>query len=337
MQLERAGGDFDAIAQAFAASEEAAIRFGGADTEARIAQIYQNLFKRAPDSDGLAFWTKAIAQGDMSMADAALYIARGAQQADAGLLALREQAVERFTAKVAASGVAYDGYAAIEAARVLVKAVGPQASAADIDAMVEATARLVDIAHDKPNVVTAIATGTTLVALFDTARGRSEPVDLVLALADVAQAAAGDPATLESLLRGGGMAKVLQVMPQKATLHDVVEALASGGLPAAVEVVYPSSQGTSPVTPLRLAFLGVQHDEGDAQPHDNVTNVEEARIEFSHSGRALAGGERYEFSLDGNAWTSDGAMAASATAPHCSITSTRTATTGSMPTRSRPC
>ncbi|WP_306397880.1 DUF4214 domain-containing protein [Telluria beijingensis] len=306
MQLGRADGDFDTIAQAFAASEEAAIRFGSADTEARIAQIYQNLFERAPDSEGLAFWTKAIAQGHISMADAALYIARGAQQADAGLLALRQQAVERFTAEVAASGVAYDGYAAIEAARILVKAVGPQASAADIDAMVEATARLVDIAHDNPNVVTAIATGTTLVALFDTARGQSEPVNLVLALADVAQAAAGDPATLESLLRGGGMAKVLQVMPQKATLHDVVEALATGGLPAAVDVVYPSNQGTAPVMPVRLAFLGVQHDEGDAQPRDNVTNVKEARIEFSHSGRALAGGERYEFSLDGSAWKSDG-------------------------------
>lgn len=284
------------------------MRFGASDAGARITQIYEQLYNRAPDAAGLAFWTDAIANGGMTMADAAIQILHGAQGADAGLAALRQSAVEAFTAQVAKTGVAYDGYAAIEAARVLVKAVGANASAADIDAMIKATAKLVDIAHDNPKVVDAIAVGTTLEKLFDTARGRSEPVNLVKTLADVAEAAAGNPATLESLLRGGGMDKVLQVMPANATLGNVVDALASGGLPAAIEVVYPSapSAPSTPAKPLALAFHGVSEGANDLHLHDNVTNVASAEVEFSFS-RALTSKQSAEWSTDGGAtWHTDG-------------------------------
>lgn len=263
-QLARANGDVAAIAPAFTTSEEATVRFGASDVTTRITDIYEQLFDRAPDSEGLAFWTKAIEQGHASMADIAILILQSAEQAqgeDGRLAVLRQQAAESFTAEVVKSGIAYDGYAAIEASRVLVKAVTLQSSAADIQAMVKATAKLADIAHDNPKVLEAIATGTTLVALFDTARGEAEPVNLVQALADVAQAAAGSPSTLDSLLRGGGMGKVLDVMPSAATLHDVVDALATGGLPAAVEVVYPSAPAPAPA-PAPEPVLAFTFDAG---------------------------------------------------------------------------
>ncbi|MGI4718360.1 MAG: DUF4214 domain-containing protein [Janthinobacterium lividum] len=290
-QLANAGGDVGAIAQAFTTSEEATVRFGTSEASARITDIYQQLFDRAPDSEGLAFWTNAIEQGHASMADVAILILQGAQREDATLAALRQQAAESFTAEVAKSGIAYDGYAAIEASRVLVKAVTLRSSAADIDAMVKATAKLADIAHDNPQVIEAIATGTTLVALFDTARGEAEPVNLVQALADVAQAAAGSPSTLDSLLRGGGMGKVLEVMPSAATLHDVVDALAAGGLPAAVEVVYPSAPAPEPAPEPVLAFTfdaGRLTLSGDAS-HAALVDLDARTVAWGGSQVALPG------------------------------------------------
>ncbi|BDT60878.1 hypothetical protein MasN3_43720 [Massilia varians] len=83
------------------------------------------------------------------------------------------------------------------------------------------------------------------------------------ALADVAEAAAGKPSTLDSLLRGGGMQKVLEVMPAEATLDDVADALATGGMPAAVEVVYPTPQPPELSMSLQngvLTFIGTSTD-----------------------------------------------------------------------------
>src|SRR5690606_10020162 len=134
-------------------------------------------------------------------------------------------------------------------------------------------------------------------------RGTGDPVALARALADTAKAAAGDPVTLESLLRGGGMDKVLKVMPAAATLEDVVEALGKGGLPAAIEVVYPTprpSEGGSapePVGKLKLEFHAVTQGPGDTSV-DNVTNLQKPSVAFVYSGRELRPGERFEYSLD---------------------------------------
>lgn len=304
-QLENANGEFGVIIDAFSTSAEAEVRFGTSDVSARITRIYEELFDRAPDSAGLAWWTNAIEQGHMSMADAAIGIMRGARQEDAVLAQLRQQAAERFTAEVANSGIGYDGYAAIEAARVLAKAVKPAIGAAEMEAMVKATAKLVDIAHGHPAVIEALALGTTLVKLFDTARGQAEPLELVRTLADTAEVAAGNPATLESLLRGGGMSKVLQAMPSKATLADVVKALADGGLPAAVEVVYPTpAPPPAPLFSIAFQFKGVTQGEGDTVV-DHVTRADKADVDFSYTGR-LKAGQSLEWSTDGRAWSKDG-------------------------------
>lgn len=244
--LEQAGGDLNVIVDAFANSEEARVRFGADTNEERITAIYQQLFNRDPDPAGLSYWLDVIGQGHASIADVAISIQRGVQGADADLSALRQKAADDFTARVAETGSAYEGYAAIEAARVLVRAVTASATDSDIATLVKSVSAFADVATKTPAVIDAIGSGGPLLSLFDTARGTSNPVALAQALADVARAAAGNPVTLDSLLRGGGMAKVLQVMPRKATLEDVVDALAEGGLPAAIDVVYPPSRGPSP-------------------------------------------------------------------------------------------
>lgn len=299
--LVTVNGDLATIAESFANSEEATVRFGDDTPAERIAEIYQQLFNRAPEAGGLAFWTNAVEQGHVSLAEVAISILDGAQGTDAGLVTLREQAVAAFSTQVETSGTAYDGYAAIEAARVLVRAVTPNASQEDLAKAVKAAVAFTDIASTNPAVVDAIATGSSLLALFDTKRGLLDPVTLVQALADVAEAAAGSPATLESLLRGGGMAKVLEVMPSRASLQDVVDALAEGGLPAAIDVVYPprpTPTPPAPVTGVSFKFEGVDQGPDDRAPHDNVTNLDTVDIEFSFTG-SLRTGETFQYSVDG--------------------------------------
>ena len=300
-QLAANEGKLDAITQAFAMSEEAQVRFGADTVAERIAETYQQLFNRAPEQSGLDFWTNAIEQGHATLADVSISILQGAQSGDASLAALRQQAVEAFTARVASEGSEYSGYASIEAARILVRAVTPDTNGEDLAALVQAAVSFADTATSTPQVVEAIAANTTLLALFDTPRGVSEPVNLAKALADTARAAAGDPSTLESLLRGGGMDKVLKAMPARATLQDVVDALAKGGLPAAVEVVYPS---TPSAPAYQLGFLGVTQGEGDTVT-DHVTSKEVVDVTFGYRGNDLGANQKYEYRINGGEWRSE--------------------------------
>lgn len=303
-QLANNDGNLSAITQAFATSEEAQVRFGTDTVTERISEIYQALFNRAPDTVGLTYWTNVVAQGNASMADVSVAIMNGAQGIDKSLTALRQTAVDAFTAQVEASGSQYSGYASVEAARILVRAITVDTATGDVDTLVKAAVSFADTATRTPSVVDAIATGTTLLALFDTARGKGDPVALAQALADTAKAAAGNPVTLESLLRGGGMDQVLKVMPANATLKDVVAALAAGGLPAAIEVVYPTAPVVTAPTPafsLKLAFDHVTQGELD-QLDDNVTNQDAADVTFSYTGRDLRADQHFEYSLDGTHW-----------------------------------
>jgi hypothetical protein len=249
-QLEHSGGNFNAVLDAFVGSPESLWRFGSTTSTERVTQIYQELFDRQPESAGLAFWTKAIDSGACSLAEAAIAITQGAQGTDRDLNTLRNSVADAFTAQVASTGSAYDGNDAVEAGRLLVQSVSLDTPKADQDAMVEAAAKLAHVASHTPLVVTALAGDGDLVGLLATARGGADPVGLLQTLAGSATIAAGNPDTLDSLLRGGGMLKVLTVMPASATLEDVVDALDHGGLPAAVEVVYPSPPAQpAPPTP----------------------------------------------------------------------------------------
>jgi hypothetical protein len=298
-QLGAVGGDLTGIVRAFSGSDEAAARFGGDTPAERIADIYQQLFNRSPDPAGLAFWSGALEQGHFSAAGVAIAILQGAQGADADLVRLREQAVTDFTAQVETTGSSYTGYASIDAARVLVRAVMPGASEEEIAELVQAAVELADVASNTPAVIDAFAAGGSLQALFDTARGQADPVTLVQALSDLAQAAAGDPAALEPLLRGGGMAKVLDAMPAGVSLHDLIDALAKGGLTAAVNLIYPSAPvGPIPPSVSALTFDSVEAGTDDRDLKDHVTSQNSADVKFVYNG-ALKAGQSFQYSIDG--------------------------------------
>lgn len=307
-QLAANAGAAGAIAASFADSDEAKDRYGDDTPAERIAEIYQQLFNRAPDDIGLAFWSDAIRDGHVSLAEVALTILDGAQGTDADLAALRKQAAADFTAQVAESNSEYAGAAALDAAGVLIRAVTPGASQKDIDQLVQATVALTDIASGNPKIIDALATGTTLLALFDTRHGAADPVTLAQVLADVARAATDDPSALAALQRNGGIAKVLEALPARGSLQDVVDAVAKGGLDAVIDIVAPPAP-TPPAPPpppplgVTLKFAGVDHDPNDRNPDDNITNEDVVDVRFSFTGTPAAG-QTFQYRLDDDAdWT----------------------------------
>jgi hypothetical protein len=263
--LEKSNGDASSIVSAFSTSAEATARFGGASASDRISDVYQQLFGRAPDKAGLDYWTKAIESGQMSVANAAINIMNGAQKTDEQTSTLRQQVAADFTAEVKASGVAYDGAAAIEAARVLISAVNADSKPADLANLVKAGASLVQTAHDNPDVIKALANGGDLSAVLNTASGKADPVAVVQAMASIGKAALTDSAGLSSLLQGGGMSGLLNSLPAGTSVKDVVTAVSNGGLSAGADVAKPPVDVpvTPPVviTPPTIAFVGAHGED----------------------------------------------------------------------------
>lgn len=170
VQLAASGGQLGAIAGAFAQSQEAVFRFGDAPPAQRIAEVYATLYGRAPEPEGLRYWTDAVDQGHVSLAEVAIAILQGAQGSDRDLAGLRLEAASRFTAQVEPGPSDYHGYAAIEAGRVLLRAVGPGASAEQIDALVTSALAFANVVSDFPGVMQALAPAKPLLGLFDSGR-----------------------------------------------------------------------------------------------------------------------------------------------------------------------
>jgi hypothetical protein len=302
--LANNNGDFSAIIDAFSKSAEATSRFGSATPSDRIADVYQQLFNRAPDQAGLAYWTKAIETGAISVADAAIQIMNGAQSTDAQLSTLRQEAAAQFTAEVAASGTAYNGTAAIEAARVLIAAITPDTSATAIKSLVTATKSLVQTAHDNPEVITALAGSGKLTTLLTSSSGKADPVAMVEALASVGKAAASDAGALTTLKQGGGMAGLVDTLPTGASLHDVAQAADKGGLTAVVEIAKPAPVDTTPPAAPKVALVA---DTGMSAT-DHLTNNGQIRIS------GLEAGSTWQYSVDGKTWHAGPAANASGVA-----------------------
>jgi len=292
--LAQNNGDFSAIIDAFSTSAEATSRFGDATPSDRIADVYQQLFNRKPDAAGLEYWTKAIESGTVSMADAAIQIMNGAQSSDAQLSTLRQEAAAQFTAEVAASGTAYDGAAAVEAARVLIAAITPESSATDIKALVSATKSLVQTAHDNPEVITALASNGNLTSLLTSSDGKTDPVAMVQALASIGKAAASDPDALTTLKQGGGMAGLVEKLPAGASLQDVAQAADKGGITAVTDIVKPAAP--SDTTPPAAPTVQLAEDTG-ASASDAITSNGQIKI------GGLEAGATWQYSLDGKTWT----------------------------------
>lgn len=288
--LQRANGDLTDITRVFGESEEATVRFASKTTSERIEDVYLQLFNRKPDAAGLAYWAEAVESGHATMADVSLEILKGAQGSDGVISGKRQAAADEFTKIIAELDAKFIGQAAVNASHAMLMAINESTTQAMTLKMIESLVPMSDTLSVTPSVLDAIVPGGGIDALFLTPRGRAEPENLFFAMSDLTKAAAGNPLTLDALLRGGGMGKVLEVMPSKSSLADVVGALGKGGLDAAIEVVYPSPKPA----PIPAATMNIEFNAGTLTLAGNATdpavvNLDKKIITFKGQDQSIAG------------------------------------------------
>ena len=81
-KLDASGGDVTQIAGAFAHSEEAASLYGGLDDHSKVDKIYQQVFGRHADADGLEFYVGKLHSGEMTHDTIMLNVLNGARDDD---------------------------------------------------------------------------------------------------------------------------------------------------------------------------------------------------------------------------------------------------------------
>jgi hypothetical protein len=80
--LANNGGNLNAISQNFSAAPEYTTTFANMNSYQIVAQIYQNLFGRAPDPEGLKYWGNYLGAGALTIASIVESIAAGAVGSD---------------------------------------------------------------------------------------------------------------------------------------------------------------------------------------------------------------------------------------------------------------
>lgn len=134
-QLAANRGNLASIINAFGNSAESTALYAGATPAARVTAIYQQLFNRAPDAAGLAFYTAELTAGRMTAASIALNVADGASGTDLTFLNNKIVVAQAFTDALttdSAANLAYTGTTAITAARALITGVTTSAATTNV-------------------------------------------------------------------------------------------------------------------------------------------------------------------------------------------------------------
>ncbi|WP_198343240.1 peptidoglycan DD-metalloendopeptidase family protein [Oleiphilus messinensis] len=110
------------IINTFGTSEEYEKRFGSLNTDELITNLYQQMFGREAEAAGLAWWTDEIESGRVTLAEAAMVIADGAQNEDLSILNNRTIVAIRITDGIEAQNKRYI-FEDIEAAKVFIQGI----------------------------------------------------------------------------------------------------------------------------------------------------------------------------------------------------------------------
>ncbi|MFI0471716.1 DUF4214 domain-containing protein [Halomonas sp. HMF6819] len=113
-QISSSGG-LIAIRNDFGNSPEFNERFGSLSTAEMVNNLYQQMFSRDAEVEGLTFWTTALNEGRATLASAALEILNGAQGGDAMAFQNKLEAANYFTASLDTE-VQVQSYQELEAA-----------------------------------------------------------------------------------------------------------------------------------------------------------------------------------------------------------------------------
>ncbi|MBY4676817.1 beta strand repeat-containing protein [Marinobacterium arenosum] len=134
-KLDEANGDLAAIIDAFGTSAEANTLFGGQTNEQTVNTLFNQLFGRDADVEGLLFYSNALANGTLTAQSIALDILNGAQNDDATIVANKLAVAKSFTDALDTSAeiIAYSGDDAAQTARDLMATVDASTDTATFD------------------------------------------------------------------------------------------------------------------------------------------------------------------------------------------------------------
>lgn len=250
--LIAANGNVESIVNAFATSPEAAERFKEDTVESRVKELYQNLFGRAPEDEGLAAWTKYINEGHATLAQAAHLIMQGARDDDQQLTEKRIEAANSFTEAVKNGDLSYQGTQAAEAAKLLLAAISKDSSAEQVKTLVLQTSKLVDQASEQPEVVAKLLGKGGVDELVKSETFAKDSSKLLEAMTRVADQAKGDAKQVEKLLGSSTslLDKLDDQLAKGGSLDKIIETVKNTGLDGLgkeldTPVTPPSSGGVS--------------------------------------------------------------------------------------------
>jgi len=150
---------WDAIVDAFGNSAEATALYGAGGDEAQVQAIYNQMFGRDGDAEGVAFYTDMLTSGAASASDIAARIFDGATGDDATILANKVAVADKYTASVAANADA--SYTDAAAARTFLSTVTASTDAATVDTDAEVAASQVTVAGQTFTLTTGVDSITT--------------------------------------------------------------------------------------------------------------------------------------------------------------------------------
>ena len=123
---ESSSATYGQIANYFGASPEYTAMFAGMTNTQIVAQVYENMFNRAPDPAGLIYWSNLLTAGTLTLGTIALAIAGGALGTDSTTLTNKVLAATDFTNNINTTPeiLAYQGTGANAEAALWLSTVG---------------------------------------------------------------------------------------------------------------------------------------------------------------------------------------------------------------------
>ncbi|MGF6837636.1 hypothetical protein QF001_001503 [Paraburkholderia youngii] len=260
MRLDNAGGNLSSIINEFGTSTESTALYGGSNLAAQITAIYQTLFGRAPDAEGLNFYQHGINTGEFTLASVALNIYYGATGTDKAQLDAKQAYADAFTNALSASvsaQIAYSGKTASDNARAAVAAVTDTASEGTAAAHLEST--LANINAGAVGQTVTLTTGVDSVTLT----GNNNVVNGVLDARAPANTLTSS-ATLTALdsIKGTGTGNTLNLVDSDNTGAAVAESLPTGITVSGIATVNLSTVNAvgTVATPFDVSgFTGLQN------------------------------------------------------------------------------
>lgn len=149
-QLDQNNGDLDAIMDAFGTSEEFDNRFGELSARDLVNNLYQQVFGRNADEEGLSFYSELLSSGQSTLAKLATDVVLGAQNSDVTTIQNRVEVAKDITQNVEERGLRY-GFEEIDAAGQVVANVTASTNVSDyIQSTVEALLDTLPATDDRP-------------------------------------------------------------------------------------------------------------------------------------------------------------------------------------------